>query len=221
MLTCYETDNVASVMSLPIQNPGYPFISCLNCLRTLNEALKTHMDHQKKKKVSSSCSWLISVQMSLGLQVNNFLAEFRSSLSKLSGREKEMNNSRQLDFINKQFCIFVNYLALCLLHIPHFPTQLLFWLELQLCWASQAWPWLWTSLWGSRRAFLLPLPGHEGAPWLHTQAGLARAPTFSLDGSLREGLMLGFTRLSLAFVMDLPTVIPLILILANHSHRQR
>lgn len=33
--------------------------------------------------------------------------------------------------------------------------------------------------------------------------------------------MLGFSRLSLAFVMALPTVIPLILILANHSHRQR
>lgn len=162
----------------------------------------------------------MSVQMSLVLQVNNFL-DFRSSLPKLSEREKEKHNSRQLDFINKQLCMSINYLALCLHHVPHFPTKLLFWLELQLCWASLDWPWLWTSLWGSRRTFIPPLPSHEGAPWLHTQPGLARAPTSSLDGSLREGLMLGFTRLSLAFVMALPTVIPLILILANHSHRQR
>ena len=33
--------------------------------------------------------------------------------------------------------------------------------------------------------------------------------------------MLGFTRLSLEFVMALPTGSPLILILANYSHRQR
>lgn len=30
-----------------------------------------------------------------------------------------MYNSKQLDFINKQFCIFFNYLSLCLLHVPH------------------------------------------------------------------------------------------------------
>lgn len=87
-------------------------------------------------------------------------------------------------------------------------------------WCLAGWPWRRASLQAQRRAFGPPLPiTMERADSTLSRPGTSAHA--SLDGSLREGLMLGFTRLSRAFVMALPTVIPLILILANHSHRQR
>lgn len=127
-------------------------------------------------------------------------------------------DTRQLDFPNTQLCIPDNYLIPWVTSYSPFPHKSHS-LELQPCYALLSWLWLWTSSFTSRIVlyFLSPL-------WrstLTTQLGLAGAPTSSLDASLREGLILGFTRLRLAFVMALPTLIPLILILANHSHWQR
>lgn len=88
---CYVADNVESAIAHSESriSPHQLF------KRTLAEALRNYGNHQKKTqktKPNSCSSWWMLVQMPvvvLGLQMNNFLAEFRSGLPKPSGRGGE------------------------------------------------------------------------------------------------------------------------------------
>lgn len=160
----------------------------------------------------------------LGLQMSNILAEFWSSPPMPSGR---MRKDVQLKAV-----VFYYHLHLCqppssMLTPYPAPSPLFSQESYSSDWSYSHMRPFWAGPgcgfpWGDREELLhLCSVTEEHIDSTYTQPGMAEAPTSSLDCSLREGLMLGFSRLSLAFVMALPTVIPLILILANHSHGQR
>lgn len=90
------------------------------------------------------------VQMSvsvLGLQMKNVLVVLEQPPKAIRGGRGKMHNLRQLDFTNKSSASVWTIS----LHVPHFPTKGLRWLERWPHSAWPDWPWLCTSLWGWRR----------------------------------------------------------------------